>query len=140
MAQSRKEVDSEKLHFRMFLIDRGYDLFKRLFTSITWIVLAWIGFLAIDSLAGKITYANISIQGSIQEACDQAISYTGAWILLLSIIVGIFGIVYGRRQASLRKSTVERLTAQITILEKIVDPGRSSSQLTTRGETAERDK
>lgn len=140
MAQSRKEIDSEKLHFRMFLIDRGYDLIKCLFTSITWIVLAWILFLAIDSLAGKITYANISIQGSIQEACDQAISYTGAWILLLSIIVGIFGIVYGRRQASLRKSTVERLTAQITILEKIVDPGRSSSQLTTRGETAERDK
>lgn len=140
MAQSRKEIDSEKLHFRMFLIDRGYDLLKRLLTTILWLGWAWIGFLAIDSLAGKITYANISIQGSIQEACDQAISYTGAWILLLAIIVGIFGMVYGRRQASLRKSTVERLTAQITILEKIVDPGRSSSQLTTRGETAERDK
>lgn len=140
MAQSRKEFEIEKSHAKVFMVDRGYDLLKRLITYGTWIWLAHYTYLIVDSLAGKLTYADISIQGSIQEACDQALSRTGAGIVLIAVFIGIIGIVYGHRQASLRKSTVERLTAQITILEKIVDPGRSSSQLTTRGETSEGDK
>lgn len=59
---------------------------------------------------------------------------------VLCIIFGIAGIMYGIKQSKLRKDTIERLQGSNKALELKVDPGRSSSKLTKRGETREGDK
>lgn len=54
--------------------------------------------------------------------------------------VGTLGIVYGKRQSILRKNTIERLQSRIQELEKRIDENRSSSGLTSRGDTNPRDR
>jgi hypothetical protein len=52
---------------------------------------------------------------------------------------GLGGLSYGARQRHLRKKNIERLEGRLRELEQMVDPGRSSSLLTRRGETPGRE-
>lgn len=61
-------------------------------------------------------------------------------IVILSIFVAAISIWYARKEAKLRKSTVELLTKHIEILELQINPSRTSSLLTANGDTAERDR
>ncbi len=80
---------------------------------------------AIESLAGEFTIADIAVQ-----FLGRAWISTGlAWVLAGG------GIFYGLRQRKLRRDTVERLSPAKVQREKEIDPGRSSSRLTPRGET-----
>lgn len=80
---------------------------------------------AIESLAGKQTDASILVNllGKLEIS------------VLLSWAVGGAGLMYGRSQNRLRKRTIERLHGRIKDLESEIDPGRTSSKLTPRGET-----
>ncbi len=80
-------------------------------------------------LAGRVTLADIGIRvlGSLR------VSEALAWIL------GVGGVGYGARQRRLRRDTVERLSSRIQILERAIDPKRTSSKLTPRGETPPED-
>lgn len=80
--------------------------------------------------AGKETNANIAMS----FISNLEVSVT------LSLVVGIFGFLYGFRQRKLRKDTTERLQGRNQELELIIDPKRSSSKLTSRGETRKEDK
>jgi hypothetical protein len=86
-------------------------------------------YLAIDSLAGRNTLADIglNILGHVE------VSVALAWT------VGIVGAIYGWRQRDLRKSTVELLQTRIIELERSIDSKRSSSKLTPRGDTRPED-
>jgi len=86
--------------------------------------------LCADSLAGKSTNANIlvNLAGKFEAS------------LLLSWGVGVGGVLYGRGQRKLRKSTTERLTQRIVELEQGIDPNRSSSKLTKTGDTNPEDR
>jgi hypothetical protein len=85
---------------------------------------------AIESLSGKETNANIFIDllGKIEVS------------VVLSWVVGGAGIAYGRYERKLRKSTIDRLQGRIKSLEQELDPNRSSSKLTTTGDTNPEDK
>jgi hypothetical protein len=85
---------------------------------------------AVEALAGKKTDANILV--SFLANLDVSI--------MLSWAVGGAGVLYGRAQNKLRKTTVERLESRIRKFEAQVDPGRSSSKLTPRGETNPEDR
>ena len=87
-------------------------------------------YLAIDSLSGKATLADIGVS----FLGDLTFSVTIAW-LSCSI-----GIIFGLWQQKLRKDTVERLQMRITELERERDSKRSSSNLTKRGDTRPEDK
>jgi len=54
---------------------------------------------------------------------------------VLGAIFGGGGVLYGRNQNKLRKDTVEQLQARIRQLETQMDPNRSTSGLTERGDT-----
>ena len=58
----------------------------------------------------------------------------------LSILIGGSGLIYGLRQRSLRRKTIELLEEQSRKFEESVDPGRTSSGLTKKGDTSPKDK
>ena len=101
--------------------------------AIPWIgiaVISYFGYLSIAALAGKTTVANFLFKlfGSI--GVNAGVAY----------IFGGGGIVYGLLERRTRQKTVERLQSRVQELEKKRDPGRTSSKLTTRGETNPKDK
>lgn len=87
--------------------------------------IVYLGGHAIEALAGKETDANIlvSMIGTVEIS------------MMLSWVFGAGGIAYGKAQQKLRKSTVERLHGRIESLEAELDPKRTSSKLTKRGDT-----
>lgn len=87
--------------------------------------IAYCAYLSVASLAGRSTNADIVVN----VLSDIRISQALAWLLAAG------GISYGRVQRRLKKGTVERLQGRIKELETRVDPKRSSSGLTVRGDT-----
>lgn len=89
------------------------------------VLVARYSYLTVDTLAGDRTVADIGIRvlGDIRISA------------ILPMAVGFGGILYGYRQRSLRKSAIERLASRNRNLERRTDPGRTSSGLTSRGDT-----
>ena len=77
------------------------------------------------ALAGHHTVADIAVKVLAHTSVPSA----------LGIIFGSGGIVYGKRQEILKRKTVQRLETRMKEFEKSFDPKRSSSKLTTQGET-----
>ena len=80
--------------------------------------------------AGKATAATFILS----VLANVGISHWAAWL------VAVVAVFYGQRQGRLRKSTVEAVAARIKELEGMIDPRRSSSDLTLSGETNPEDK
>jgi hypothetical protein len=93
------------------------------------VMISYFGFLSAGALAGHHTFADIGIR----VLADVRVSEAVAWIF------GGSGVAYGMRQRKLRRDTVERLANRNIELEKRLDPNRTSSQLTPRGDTRPED-
>jgi hypothetical protein len=93
------------------------------------VAIAYIIYLSVGKLAGQATTASIGLNllGDLRLSDAFAVIFAGG------------GIGYGARQKHLRHTTVERLQGRLKELEAHIDAGRSSSHLTTRGETNPRD-
>lgn len=91
--------------------------------------ISFCAYLSVTALAGTTTAADIGIK----FLADVRVSEAVAWIF------GGSGVAYGLRQRKLRRDTVERIQPRVEGLEKQIDPGRSSSKLTKRGETPPED-
>lgn len=94
------------------------------------VAIFYFGYLSVLALAGKHTLADIGIS----FLSDVNVSVSIAWIF------GVSGIFYGLRQRKVRKDTIERLQGRIQYLEAQIDSKRTTSQLTSRGDTREEDK
>jgi hypothetical protein len=90
---------------------------------------------SIATLAGKQTNAAFSFQAFASYIGTQ--TSIAEWAEY-AVIVGL--LIWGSLERKLRKDTIQRLHGRIQSLEKAVDPGRSSSRLTSRGDTREGDK
>lgn len=84
-------------------------------------------FFSVESLAGQTTVADLGL--TIRAFASVRLSEILAWAVATS------GVGYGLSQRGLRRRTIERLEGRIHLLEKGVDPDRTSSGLTPRGET-----
>ena len=93
------------------------------------VLIAFFGYRAVDVLAGQETLADIGIR----FLADIRVSTAVGWLS------GLLGVGYGIRQRALRYNTIERLQTRIRELESAIDPKRSSSKLTTRGQTRPED-
>lgn len=91
--------------------------------------IAYCMYLSIAVLSGKTTLASIGISflGNVK------ISEAVAWLF------GVSGVAFGYKQRQLRRTTVEHLQSRNIELEKQIDPNRTSSTLTPRGDTNPRD-
>lgn len=97
-------------------------------------------YLSIDTLAGKITMANMKvITGLVTESPNSKSTNWGPFFGIAGRIVGILGLGYGWGQRKLRQSYIEHRSDRYEKLEKIIDSKRSSSQLTSTGDTRPED-
>jgi hypothetical protein len=109
--------------------------FKRLDTAlefwrvlIQWGTVAFLGYMtyrSVGALAGMTTSANIGVRlfGNLMVNRGIVALLTGS------------GWAFGLAQRSLRRKNIERLVPLKNDLEKVIDPKRTSSNLTSRGTT-----
>lgn len=97
----------------------------------TLIIAACVGFCAvcfywsIDSLAGRTTNADILMNILADIRFERVVAVTA----------GGGGIIYGARQRQLRLDTIRHFEAMKREQELLIDPSRTSSDLTSSGET-----
>lgn len=129
--KSRSQLEAELKVIRQSRNSEG--LVQVLSNLIRWggvVLIVRYGYLGIDALAGKRTFADIGVNFLTNIQISVALAW-GA---------GAGGIIYGLRQRKLRKDTIERLVGRIQEFESDLDPSRTSSKLTTRGDTRPEDK
>jgi len=135
---TNKSIEESRISLKKF--ELIYSGFIKVVDALKWLGIAFFGSKAIHDLAGKFTSASFDLSAIIQNGDASGTPLTLYAITLFAVIVAAISIGYGRREANLRKTTVERLTKQIQTLELQINPTRTSSLLTTRGDTAEKDK
>ena len=89
----------------------------------------------IEALAGKATWADIAVlvRAQLEKGDGKTWALVGSWVLTA------LAVAYGWFQRKLRRDTVEQLQGRIQALEKSVNPSRTSSTLTPRGDTRAED-
>ena len=90
----------------------------------------WV-FRSVEVLAGETTVADFGV--GVRLFASVRVSQLVAWAL-----AGM-SVAYGLGQRTLRRKTIERLQGRITVLEAQIDPGRTSSRLSSGGETRPED-
>ena len=101
-------------------------------TAIPWVgavAIAYFLYLSVDSLSGRHTFADIGFAVLADVKISEAIAY----------VFGAGGVLYGYKYRRLKGDNVERTAERIAELETRLDPDRSSSRLTPRGETRPED-
>lgn len=91
-------------------------------------------YLGVVALAGHTTMADIGVKFVANVQVGQALAQALAWIF------GGSGVMYGLRQRKVRRDAIGRLSPGHVERERTIDPKRSSSQLTERGETRPEDR
>lgn len=94
--------------------------------------IAYWAYRVVDTLAGRTTLADIGIDVSV--IANENVGQLLAWL------TGAGGIIYGLAQRRLRRRTIHRLQGRIRDLETQIDPGRTSSSITTTGQTRPEDR
>jgi hypothetical protein len=122
---SRRSPGKDELAYRLAKMEAIVGAIRHGITWIGVVGIAVCGWGSIRALAGQVTLAQIFVLFSGKAAISQAL----AWVL------GGSGFWYGWRERRLRKDTVERYSQRVRATEMGLDPGRSSSHLTHRGDT-----
>jgi hypothetical protein len=97
-----------------------------------WLTIAWCvheSSVALIAFAGKSSFADLTLRLLAKMSV----------VLGLSVTLSGISVTLYLRERKLHRDTRERLTARITALELRIDPKRTSSQLTPRGETRRED-
>lgn len=101
-------------------------------TAIRWtglVLFARYLYMSAAALAGKTTEASFLVE---------LLANQGVVDIVMGF-VGCGGVLYGYKQRKLRRDVVERIQARNKKLEQLIDAGRTTSSLTTRGETRPED-
>lgn len=134
-ARKRPSAEARLEHEYAYRAERVHHIAAVLNSLIRWgalVAIVFLGYRAIVVLAGQTTIADIGI--GVKLLSNVRVSTAAAWLF------GGGCLFYGERQARLRKDTVERQSRRITELEQSVDPKRTSSRLTARGDTNPEDR
>ena len=126
-------LDSETLrrdYTGFQLIHEGFSTARTVIRTIGAIVLAYFFYRMIGELAGQTTSVTV----------DLLIRIFAKFQVWISIAAGTALALWGKRERTLRKRTTARLHARIKELETRLDPQRTTSTLTPRGDTNPRDR
>jgi hypothetical protein len=137
MAQQQRTRSRDKISLEKLRVQRFWDTFLRLGSlfigrGLKWgyyAFLTWQARLAMEAFAGKETATSLIMSLGTNVSVAVGVSWA-------STIVFAIWVFLERR---LRKGTAERLTLRIKDLELVLDRQRSSSLLTTRGDTRPED-
>ncbi|WP_022949551.1 hypothetical protein [Methylohalobius crimeensis] len=116
--------------FKLYLLERGYNIIVLLLRYGFFLGLAYIGYLSLKELAGKATIADIAFTFLGKQAVSN-------WGYNLALFVSI---IWALTERKLRLRKTKYLSERPKNLEKQIDPNRTSSGLQPTGETNPEDK
>lgn len=131
-SKTRPELVAENRLLRKQRIAESWALvLMALFKWGCFAYLGYCGYRSVAALAGTSTAADIVVAfiGEVKSGGKGL-----AWLL------GALGILYGLLERGLRRKTIDRLGSRVKELEAAIDPRRTSSGLTTTGETHPEDR
>ena len=132
MAKDKEPISSEdsvRIHKIHAIADAVVKLGSEAFKWGSLGAIAYFFAPSFEALAGKETTPNFSLELLMNKH----------FATIMAILFGTGGIVYGRKQAKLRKDTIERLHQYQVKHETEKDLKRTSSQLSPRGDTRKED-
>ena len=111
---------------RFYIWSQVFRIIYLLIRAAIWIALAYIGFLAVDTLAGRETtiWASLSLVKSSRGL---------PWVLVVSLLLWAVG------ERKLRQKNIKSMESHIKALETSRDPNRTSSGLLPTGQTNPKD-
>ena len=128
--QERRPSREELRHdSRNFLVYRATIVITSFFRYGMIALVAYFAYLSVDSLSGQETAVQAIVKGLFKARADK-------WVYYIVMVLFCGGWLHERR---LRKAVIEREHGRLKLYEQKVDPGRSSSGLTVRGENPEED-
>lgn len=122
-ASPPRTVLDNQLSFKR--LDTASEICKELIKWAGLVFIAYLGYLSIEVLAGKSTFADIGVRiiGNLKVSDG-----------IITLLAGS-GWAYGLAQRSLRRKHIERTVPLKNELEKVLDKKRTSSHLTQKGTT-----
>lgn len=121
----QKSIERDPSIRKFFLWIELIGFFKLLIRYITWLGLAFFGYLSIDALAAETTYLEI-----FNSVTVELLSKSLPWWALTTVFA-----LWAILERSLRKRKTKKLTKRIEHLETKLDPQRTSSGLLSTGDT-----
>ena len=122
--------DERRFHLWMAAINATVNVFRMAIPAVTIVAIASFAAKVLLAYAGKHTDATVIIKLITSIQLDRWIAWAA----------GAMGVTYGVRQRHLRRKAIERTTKRPIELEQVMDPKRTSSQLTTLGTTRREDR
>jgi hypothetical protein len=119
------QLEEQKLRWKTIRLTSWIPVIQNLIRWAGVSVTLYFLFRSVEVLAGRTTDANFGLK-------VLASKYAG---LALMALFGGGGVAYGLQQRKLRRDAVAHVSPRIEELERRLDRKRSSSKLTTRGET-----
>jgi hypothetical protein len=127
MATSEAEL-RYRLHCK--IVDMIGASIHTIVPSMAAVFIAYFFYRSVSSLSGAYTFAQIGVSFLGNFKVSEAAAY----------LFGCGGVAYGIKRKKLHGDNVERTARRLSELEQRIDPKRTSSRLTPRGETHPQDK
>src|SRR4051812_26788513 len=118
-----RTVLEDQLSFKR--LDTVSEIIKEAMKWGSLVAIAYFGYMSVEVLAGTTTSANIGIRILGNVTFNKGV---------VAVLMGS-GWAYGLGQRSVRRKNIERIVPAKNELERLVDPNRTSSNLTSRGTT-----
>lgn len=141
--KSRADLEAENKFLRSGR--RAENIASIINTLIRWggvVATTFFVFRSIAVLSGKETNANINLSTVLSIITSNAAnksSFSWGIFSLVEFLVGCGGIAYGIRQKRLKQRYIAYRSQRYEYLEKRIDPKRTSSMLTSKGDTRPED-
>lgn len=120
MTKNHTILDTElKINRLQAIVYVSVNISSHLFKFLTVAVLAYFGYMSIDALSGEITDAEFIVGLFSDEH----------FVEIVCLLAGIAGILYGHRQARLRKEVVEKYHEYMQNKEAVTELDGLSNQL-----------
>lgn len=129
IGDSNSEKLSGQSEIKYILVIKLFDTLQKLISAVAYMWAFYCVYLAVDSLAGKTTVANVIFSYLLSRDNDYGIPW------FLAIIFFIWAVI--ERKERLRK--VEALHKHNRDLEKYINPNRTGSGILPSGETNPKD-
>lgn len=121
----KKSLEQDPSIRKFFLWIELIGFLNRFIRYLTWLGLAYLGYLSIDALAGETTYLEV-----FNSVTVELLSKSLPWWAVTTVFA-----LWAILERSLRKRKTKKLTKRIERLETKLDPQRTSSGLVPTGDT-----
>jgi hypothetical protein len=121
-----------ELRLEFHRTDQLYSTVRTLIRGLCWVVAAYFGFGAVKELAGQSTDVSLALSFVISALFEVK--------FVIAIALSGAACAWAAAERMLRHRKVEKLQGRIRELETAIDPDRSTSGLTTKGQTNPLDK